>query len=67
MFYSPSLLYTTFPNKAPIPVVKPIASAPHNVTRTTPFKIDAPPVRAAIAPNSARKISETIFLQPDFL
>ena len=37
-------LYTTVPNKAPMPAVIAIASAPQNVTRATPIRMRAPPV-----------------------
>ncbi len=35
-----------------------MANAPQNVTRAMDFKMGAPPARAAVAPNSARKNSE---------
>jgi len=37
-------VYTTVPNKAPMPAVIAIASAPQNVTRTIPIRMRAPPV-----------------------
>jgi P-type Mg2+ transporter len=52
-----TMAYTTVPNKAPTPVVIPMANAPQNVTRIAP-SISALPARAANAPDSGRKSSE---------
>ena len=51
--------YTAVPNALPIAAVAAIASAPQNVTRTAPRTTLAPPARAARAPSSARKSSES--------
>ena len=45
-------------NKAPTPAVKAMAKAPQKVTRTAAVMTEAPPARAARAPNSARNTSE---------
>jgi hypothetical protein len=49
---------TVAPKIRPMPAVNAIASAPQNVTRMVPRIIPAPPVRAAKAPNAAKKTSE---------
>jgi hypothetical protein len=48
---------TAAPNQAPTPAVIAIASAPQKVTRQAPGSRGAPPTRAAMVPNSAKKIS----------
>ena len=53
-------LQTTVPKIAPIPAVNAIASAPQKVTRSVALPTFAPPARAPIAPNRARKTSDPI-------
>src|SRR4249919_3238810 len=46
------------PKRAPTPAVRPMANAPHNVTRIAPTVTRAPPTRAAKPPKSARNSSD---------
>ncbi len=48
------------PNARPITAVSAIAITPQKVTRNAPFAMFAPPTRAAIAPSTARKASESV-------
>src|SRR6185436_7614284 len=50
---------TVVPNSLPTPAVRAMAAAPQNATRAAPVHADAPPARAARAPNPARQASET--------
>lgn len=53
------LLQATTPNKRPTPAVSAIASEPQKVTLTEAFSTGAPPARAAMPPNTARKTSDS--------
>src|SRR3989338_1126131 len=53
------LRQTTAPNSLPTTAVTAIATAPQNVTRSTPRQTEAPPALAPTAPSSARKASDS--------
>jgi len=55
-----SEIQTIVPNKAPIPAVATMASAPQSITRVAALTVPAPPARAEMAPSNPRLISEAM-------
>ena len=51
-------IQTTAPKRRPTPAVRPIASAPQNVTRHAPLIALAPPTKAANPPSVPRNSSD---------